>query len=180
VDPGRAGIEPDIAFTGTNDAVPWVVWYEIGKGGQFGVANERAFAAKAVNAGSVTAQGTVDGGFVWEAVGNHTTGGQVLDTSGAHNAGACLASKHAENQCTLNRSPSANAEDPRVAAATMTSGQPTVPWVVWAEKFKGLNRIFVSRLVSGTLSPERLNPRPGEGPPPRLTAPSAPHRAQAN
>jgi hypothetical protein len=30
VDPSRNGIEPDIAFTGTNDAVPWVVWYETG------------------------------------------------------------------------------------------------------------------------------------------------------
>jgi hypothetical protein len=150
VDPGRAGIEPDIAFTGTADAVPWVVWYEVGKGGHFGVANERVFAAKAVSAMSVTTQGTVDDGFVWEAVGNHTSGGQVLDTSGANHAGACLASKSAENQCTLNRSPKANAEDPRVAAGTMTAGQPTVPWVVWAEDFKGLKRIFASRLVSGT------------------------------
>ena len=28
VDPTRDGIEPDIAFTGPNDSVPWVVWYE--------------------------------------------------------------------------------------------------------------------------------------------------------
>jgi hypothetical protein len=32
----------------------------------------------------------------------------------------------------------------------MTSGLATVPWVVWAEDFKGVKRIFVSRLVSGT------------------------------
>jgi hypothetical protein len=150
VDPSRAGIEPDIAFTGPNDAVPWVVWYETGKGGHFGVSNERVFAAKAVSSVSVTPEGTVDGQFVWEAVGNHTTAGQVLDTSGTNGAGPCLASKHAENQCTLNRSASADAEDPRVAAGTMTSGLATVPWVVWAEDFKGVKRIFVSRLVSGT------------------------------
>jgi hypothetical protein len=83
-------------------------------------------------------------------VGNHTTGGQLLDTSGTNNAGPCLASKVAENQCTLNHSATANAEDPRIAAGTMTSGQPTVPWVIWAEDFKGVKRIFVSRLVSGT------------------------------
>ena len=28
VDPSRNGIEPDIAFTGANDKVAWVVWYE--------------------------------------------------------------------------------------------------------------------------------------------------------
>ena len=28
VDPSRDGIEPDMAFTGPNDTVPWVVWYE--------------------------------------------------------------------------------------------------------------------------------------------------------
>ena len=28
VDPTRNGVEPDIAFTGANDGVPWVVWYE--------------------------------------------------------------------------------------------------------------------------------------------------------
>ena len=32
VDPSRNGIEPDIAFTGPSDTVPWVVWYETGPG----------------------------------------------------------------------------------------------------------------------------------------------------
>ena len=32
VDPTRNGVEPDIAFTGASDGVPWVVWYEKGKG----------------------------------------------------------------------------------------------------------------------------------------------------
>ncbi|MGH2938989.1 MAG: hypothetical protein ACRDPE_12815 [Solirubrobacterales bacterium] len=30
VDRGREGVEPDIAFTGNGDTVPWVVWYEEG------------------------------------------------------------------------------------------------------------------------------------------------------
>ncbi len=28
VDPSRDGVEPDIAFTGLNDTVAWVLWYE--------------------------------------------------------------------------------------------------------------------------------------------------------
>lgn len=147
VDPARAGIEPDIAFTGANDAVPWVVWYEI-KDGQFGVSNERVFAAKAVAGGTV--DGTVDGGFHWEAFGRSTTGGQVLDTSGAHNAGPCLTTNAAENRCTLNRNVDADAEDPKVAAGTMNPEVPTVPWVVWSEDRNGVQRIFASRLVGGT------------------------------
>jgi hypothetical protein len=148
VDPHRAGIEPDIAFTGPSDGVPWVVWYEVHGGGKFGVDNERVFAAKAVSAGSV--KGTVDGGFHWEAAGRKTSATQVLDTSGSNHAGPCLASKSAEDKCTLNKNPHADAEDPRVAAGTMSGSSPTVPWVVWTEHFKGADRIFVARLVDGT------------------------------
>jgi hypothetical protein len=148
VDPTRAGIEPDIAFTGVNDAVPWAVWYEVHKG-KFGIENERVFAAKAV-ATPTGVQGTVDGGFAWEAVGNGTNGGRLLDTSGAKHAGSCLASKAAENACTLNKKVNDDAEDPAVAAGTMTAGTPTVPWVVWAEHAGKVDRIFASRLVDGT------------------------------
>ncbi len=148
VDPSRDGIEPDIAFTGTNDSVPWAVWYEVHRG-RFGVKNERVFAAKAVPP-PPTAAGTVDGGFAWAAVGGHTAGAQLLDTSGPNGAGACLASKATENACTLNRGVDADAEDPKVAAGTMTPGAATVPWVVWAEDFHGVERIFASRLVDGT------------------------------
>ncbi len=147
VDLRRSGIEPDITFTGVNDAVPWVVWYEVDPG-RFGVDNERVFAAKAVAGG--TPSGTVDGGFHWEAVGNGTSGGQVLDTSGTNSAGPCLENKAAENDCTLNSDVNADAEDPKVAAGTMTAGTATVPWVTWAEDVDGKSRIFVSRLVGGT------------------------------
>jgi hypothetical protein len=147
VDPSRHGIEPDITFTGNSDAVPWVVWYEVNRG-TFGVKNERVFAAKAVVTGNV--DGTVDGGFHWEAVGNGTSAGQVLDNSGPNHAGPCLATKAAENRCTLNKNPNADAEDPRVAAGTMAAGTPTVPWVAWAEQAGKVERIFASRLVGGT------------------------------
>ena len=148
VDPNRPGIEPDIAFTGPKDSVPWAVWYEI-QTGKFGVSNERVFAAKAVTPPAGT-KGKVDGGFAWEAVGARTNGGQILDTSGANHAGPCLASKPAENRCTLNKNAAADAQDPRVAAGTMTPHTDTVPWVVWAEDVNGTTRIFASRLVNGT------------------------------
>jgi hypothetical protein len=144
VDPTRNGIEPDIAFTGPSDTVPWVVWYETGRG-RFGVRNERVFAAKATAPAGVT--GVVDGGFAWTAVGRLASG--ALDTS-ATGAGPCLVSKGAEGACSLNARPKADAEDPAVAAGTMTAGQPTVPWVVWSEQSAGVARIFAARLVGGT------------------------------
>ena len=86
VDPTRDGIEPDDAFTGPSDTVPWVVWYEQNPGLN-GVDNELVFAAKAVPDASA------DGGFHWVAVGNGTAGqNNVLDTTGANQFGPCLAS----------------------------------------------------------------------------------------
>jgi hypothetical protein len=147
VDPNREGIEPDITFTGPSDTVPWVVWYEVNGGGAFGVKNERVFAAKAVNTGAVS--GVVDGGFHWAAVGKGTGAPQPLDTS-ATGAGPCLASKANENLCTLNKKATADAEDPAVAAGTMSAGVATVPWVVWSEQVHKTFQIFVARLVNGT------------------------------
>ena len=84
VDPTRDGVEPDIAFTGANDSVPWVVWYEQNPTGTTGPNklgdNEMVFAAKGVAPSATTPPaGTVDGGFNWIAVGNNAQG--VLDTT---------------------------------------------------------------------------------------------------
>ena len=65
VDVNRNGIEPDIAFTGANDSVPWVVWYETGAGGL--AQNDLVFAAKAE---SDTSAGVL-GGFHWHVIGNN-------------------------------------------------------------------------------------------------------------
>ncbi|HUO69346.1 MAG TPA: hypothetical protein VMU39_01105 [Solirubrobacteraceae bacterium] len=143
IDPKRDAIEPDIAFTGTNDGVPWVVWYEI-HNGSVGNNNDQVFAAKAV-APDGTQTGAVDGGFNWIAVGGNGGTGK-LDVAPHNN---CLSSLGAEQSCTLNADPTASAVDPRVAAGTMTPGNPTVPWVAWEETFGGHERIFVSRLVAG-------------------------------
>jgi hypothetical protein len=138
VDPTRDGIEPDIAFTGANDAVPWVVWYETGASATAGLhANELVFAAKGV------ADPAADGGFHWVAVGSHLS--ETLDTTDT-----CAASAANEGQCSLNNDPNADAEDPRVAAGTMNAANPTVPWVAWDETIAGHKQVFVSRLVGGT------------------------------
>ena len=144
IDPTRDGIEPDDAFTGPSDTVPWVVWYEQNPGLN-GVGNELVFAAKAVPDASA------DGGFHWVAVGNGTAGqNNVLDTTGANQFGPCLASAGAERACSLNKDATVDAEDPRVAAGTLTPGGTTVPWVVWSETIgAGRHGIFVSRLVGG-------------------------------
>ena len=108
------------------------------------VANQQVFAAKVVS------DAAADGAFHWQAVGRGTAGlKQVLDTSGAtHGFGPCAESQAAEDACSLNRAPGNDAENPRVAAGTLTPGGATVPWVVWEEDVGGgTHAIFVSRLV---------------------------------
>lgn len=136
VDRGREGVEPDIAFTGTGDTIPWVVWYEEGPPGELPHGNEMVFAAKALG-------GAGDGGFHWQVVGSAGTG--ALDASAG--GGGCGASAAAEAACSLNANAGADAEDPRVAAGTMNPANPTVPWVAWDEVSGGVDQIFVSRLV---------------------------------
>src|SRR5882724_10657261 len=145
-DPTRSGVEPDIAFTGKDDTVAWVVWYEEDPTGISGLRNnDMVFAAK------IVADGAADGGFHWLAVGNGTAGQtNVLDTSGTHGFGSCAESREAEDGCTLNKVAGNDAENPRVAAGTLTPGNPTVPWVVWQEVIGGgKHAVFVSRLVGG-------------------------------
>src|SRR5262249_13994752 len=140
IDPTRSGVEPDIAFTGANDTVAWVVWYEKEATEIDGLrSNEMVFAAK------IVADATADGGFHWRAVGNGTAGQvNTLDNSGTHGFGACAESQDAEDACALNAVANRDAEDPRVAAGTLTPGNPTVPWVVWSEDFDGgRHAIFV-------------------------------------
>jgi hypothetical protein len=142
IDPTRDAIEPDDAFTGPSDTVPWVVWYEQSPGLN-GITNELVFAAKAVP------DAAGDGGFHWVAVGKGTQGqSNVLNTTNGF--GSCAATATEERLCSLNNDATVDAEDARVAAGTLTPGGATVPWVTWSETI-GLNRhaIFVSRLVGG-------------------------------
>src|SRR6266478_1449561 len=148
IDPTRSGVEPDIAFTGPNDTVAWVVWYEEDPSQIDGLrSNDMVFAAK------IVADATADGGFRWVAVGNGTAGQtNVLDTSGAHGFGNCAESPDAEDACSLNAIARRDAENPRVAARTLKPGGATVPWVVWQEDLglgDGKHAVFVSRLVGG-------------------------------
>jgi hypothetical protein len=144
IDQTRNGIEPDIAFTGKNDTVPWVVWYEKDNSAKGLANNEQVFAAKAVQ--DTTTAGA--GGFHYQAVGNGTARQvNILDAAGS---GACDDSVAAEGACSLNLNPAADAEDPRVAAGTLNPANPTTPWVTWSEDIGGgKHGIFVSRLVNG-------------------------------
>src|SRR5439155_10257648 len=149
----RDTVDPDIAFTGPSDTVPWVVWYEEPKiaappstSGLGLRDNQLVFAAKAV------ADAGADGGFHWQAVGAGTAGQtNVLDTSGSiHHFGNCAESTTAEGQCALNKDPSNDALDIRVASGTLTPGGTTVPWATWTEDIGGgIHAILVSRLVGG-------------------------------
>jgi hypothetical protein len=147
VDQSRDGVEPDMAFTGANDTVPWVVWYEQNPSGVGLHSNEMVFAAKA------TSNPAADGQFQWTAVGLNDA--ELLNTdgttpSGGKHFGNCATSQTAEANCSVNKNPNADAEDPRVAAGTMVAGNPTVPWVVWDEgnaATPASNDVFVARLV---------------------------------
>jgi hypothetical protein len=139
VDTSRDGVEPDIAFTGASDGVPWVVWYEEGEGAPGLSDNKMVFAAKGVK------DEAAEGGFHWEAVGNRR---HALLDSAKNGFGECAASAGNEEECSLNKDPKADAEDPRVAAGTMNPANPTSPWVAWDEEVAGVHQVFVSRFVA--------------------------------
>ncbi len=139
VDPTREGVEPDIAFTGKEDSVPWVVWYENGFSEVTGLSShELVFAAKAVP------DETADGHLHWVVVGRGGEGS--LNNKGTHKLGGCAETLAKEEACSLNSNPSADAKDPRVAAGTMTHGKATVPWVAWDETVGSVREVFVARL----------------------------------
>ncbi len=160
IDPTRSGIESDIAFTGPNDTVPWVVWYENSdsNGGHpsgLGLFNaDMTFAARAV------ADTNGDGGFHWQVVGLGTAGktptDNVLDKgqSGHGPLGECAQSTANEQACSLNVHPAgglsagSGAENPQVVAGTMVAGKATTPWVTWDESSVngGPHSVFVARL----------------------------------
>jgi hypothetical protein len=145
IDPSRNGVEPDIAFTGANDTVAWVLWYEKDQSNIGLRNNEQVFAARIIQ------DPHADGGFSWRAVGSGTAGQtNILDTTGANGFGNCAVSTTAEDACSLNKVATNDAEDPRVAAGTRTPGGATVPWTAFSEDVGGgRHAIFVSRLVGG-------------------------------
>ena len=147
VDPMRDAIEPDDAFTGPSDTVPWVVWYEQNSGTQ-----RRHQRAGVRRQGRPRRAVTADGGFHWVAVGNGTAGADQRARHGRRELASAPATPAPaqERACSLNKDATVDAEDPRVAAGTLTPGGTTVPWVVWSETIgAGRHGIFVSRLVGG-------------------------------
>ncbi len=158
IDPSRAGIEGDIAFTGPNDTVPWVVWYENsdsngGHPSSHGLFNaDMAFAARAI------ADGSGDGGFHWQTVGLGTAGktaaNDILNTSGPNGIGECGQNTANEQACSLDAASATGlnagtgAENPTVTAGTMVAGKATTPWIAWDESSanRGPHSVFVARL----------------------------------
>jgi hypothetical protein len=158
VDPTRDGIQADIAFTGANDTVPWVVWYENSDNGNSTISGllnaDMLFAARAV------ADANGKGGFHWQVVGLGTAGktptDDVLDAgqSGHGPFGECAVSAANEQACSLDVSSASGltdgngAENPEVTAGTLVAGKPTTPWVTWDESSTngGLHSVFVARL----------------------------------
>jgi hypothetical protein len=146
VDRTRAAGDPDMAFGGPDDSVPWVVWREHGPTQTTGAGqlhdNAMVFAAKGVPpaAGS---QGTTDGGLTWVVVGQDAQGALDAGPTG----GSCGADALSEELCSINENLLADAGAPRVTTGTMTPGAATVPWIVWAETNGSLTGIFATRLV---------------------------------
>ena len=145
VDRTRAASDPDIAFAGASDTVPWVVWREHGPTQTTGDGqlqdNSMIFAAKGIAA--ATGAPGVDGGLTWRVVGSESQG----DLDAGATGGSCASDALSEALCTLNINASGDAFSPRIAPGTMTAGSPTVPWITWAESNGTRTAIFVARLV---------------------------------
>jgi hypothetical protein len=158
IDPSRSGIEGDIAFTGANDAVPWVVWYENSDSNGGHPSSHGLFDADMVFAARAIADGTGDGLFHWQVVGLGTAGktaaNDILNTSGANAIGECGQSNANEQACSLDVASATGlnagtgAENPTVTAGTMVAGKATTPWIAWDESSAngGLHSVFVARL----------------------------------
>ena len=158
IDPSRAGIEGDIAFTGANDAVPWAVWYENSDSNGGHPSGHGLFNADMVFAARAIPDGSGDGGFHWQAVGLGTAGktaaNDILNTSGGNGIGECGQSTANEQACSLDAASASGldagtgAENPSVTAGTMVAGKATTPWIAWDESTAngGLHSVFVARL----------------------------------
>jgi hypothetical protein len=158
IDPSRSGIEGDIAFTGANDTVPWVVWYENSDSNNGHPSTHGLFNADMVFAARAIPDGTGDGGFHWQVVGLGTAGktaaNDILNTSGGNGIGECGASTANEQACSLDVASATGlnagtgAENPTVTAGTMVAGKATTPWIAWDESSAngGLHSVFVARL----------------------------------
>ena len=158
VDPSRSGIEGDIAFTGANDTVPWVVWYENSDSNGGHPSSRGLFNADMVFAARAITDGSGDGGFHWQVVGLGTAGktaaNDILNASAANGIGECGQSTANERACSLDVASATalnagvGAENPSVTAGTMVAGKATTPWIAWDESTSngGLHSVFVARL----------------------------------
>ncbi len=117
---GQAGL-PDLAFSGANNTVPWVVWQETS-----GAGVSHVYAARAVP------DAESPGGYRWEVVGRQ--------------AGCAW-----PNDCALLINPADAALMPRVASGSLPGETVPTPWVTFVEQNGGRSEIHVMRLSLGNL-----------------------------
>ena len=158
IDPSRSGIEGDIAFTGPNDTVPWVVWYENtdsnGVHPRTTVCSTRTWCSQRVRFRTPPATVASTGRSWGSALAERTATHDILNNSGANGIGECGASGANEQACSLDVASAAaldqgvGAENPTVTAGTMVAGKATTPWIAWDESSAngGLHSVFVARL----------------------------------
>jgi hypothetical protein len=143
IDPNVEAEGPSIDFAGAGRTVPWDAWYEpnTALGGQ-----KQIFASRFAAATNTWQPEGQDRGAGVPSLNIHTdTEAENPSVAG----GAAVVSTTAEDACSLNKAAGNDAEDPRVAAGTLTPGGTTVPWVTWSEDVGGRHAVFVSRLVNG-------------------------------
>src|SRR5205823_271417 len=146
------------------DPVPWVAWEE-----NDGVASDttlrqifvvkglkQATAGAACPVGTLPAGENNENGFCWQQVGlerldptsptSLDKGDPTLNIDPTRSGGEPDIAVTGQGDKVAGN----DAENPRVAAGTLTPGNPTVPWVVWQEVIGGgKHAVFVSRLVGG-------------------------------
>lgn len=116
---------PDLAFSGSGNQTPWLVWSEVDDAG-----DSQVYAARGVEDAQAA------GGLRWQLVGQQSN---------------CLDSPNAAN-CQLNFVPSVNATAIRIASGQLLGETIATPWVVFTEEDAGRRAVLrVLRLdLAGT------------------------------
>ena len=145
IDPSRDGVEPDIAFTGPNDTVPWVVWYEK-KPSHLGLDNNERCSPPRRSATPAPTAASTGGGRQ-----RHRRADERARHARRHRRVRCLReSQRPRTRARSTRTPRVDAEDPRVAAGTLAPGGRRCRGSSGPRtSAAGRHGIFVSRLVGG-------------------------------
>ncbi len=152
VDTSRNGVEPDIAFTGTNDGVPVdrVVreGSRAGKGSTTTKWSSPPRASKTAKPRTAASTGSPSASAL----------SGTLDTSGTNQLGPCGESRAAEARCSLNKDTNGDAENPRVATRHDEPRQPHLALDHLGRGVGGVKRS--SSRTSSAAAPKRTSNSP--------------------